>query len=742
MKEFCNSDGTLDEGSLWQLLQELEAGVLELESRDELMALLESSSEVRKGYLEYFELTSLLEAEAAAYGEASCLPMIERSGVRKELFVQSLLAAAAVLVLGALVASFVITRQKSSEFFTATVMKGTQWSVQNPSRDSEGGANLIGKGASVRVSSGVVRLEGADGALLVMQGPAHVSFPELNQPLVHEGWLWFDSGKSHPSYQVQTAQLSIRNLGTRFGVFVFKERAAEVHLIEGKVEVTAKFNNKVLAQLEPEECGMILQETGEVSVTDLARDPFPELEAQLAASTSYETMVRSQNPSGYWRLEEEASAGVLANEIEGGSVGRRSLAGTERAVGPSSAEGFEGLNSDNGCLALSDFEGRSQLLLGTTPQHDGVLFEEGFEGKGDLHGSAPEVSFNETRWVSGPNFKRDGSIGLERASATLAFSPLDDVVYTLDATVTALDGPTEDWIGVGFCSGRSSAGRKSESGRSTRRVWMLHRAANTSKPVNRAWLSTKASDWNWSGASPLGGTMEMRIVLDTTAGPGGWTATWYARRPGENDFQMVRETESLQNEAITSVGLVTVGDKLAAAIESFSLRAERREQTQFDAEVAVAPARVEKEQGTISCWLRRASNRGEGELIWAAGEGRRNDTIQLHFTDDGRVGLFLENGRYDVLIASEVPVAAGQWHHVVASWSASEVALYLDGQLVARDTEFRGMHPGMLSELRFGGTDPNTNYRSFSGLLDEVALWDRALTPAEVFHQFGAAKGE
>lgn len=740
MTGFYNSDGTLNEGVVWQLLQELEAGTIEAGSLDELMALLESSSEARKGYLAYFELNSMLESEAATCDEENRLPIVEKSGVRKGLFAQSLLAAAAVLVLGILVASFVMTRQKSPSVFTATVMNGTQWSVQNPSQNSASQVTGIGKGAHVRVASGVVQLKGEDGAVLMMQGPAHVSFPALNRPLVHEGWLWFDSNESGQSYQVQTARLQIRNLGTRFGIFASRGKAAEVHLIEGKVEVTAKSTNKVIAHLEPEDWGVSLPESGEATVVDLARDPFPELDDLLAAAANYKTVVRSQNPVSYWRLEKEEISGAQVNEIEDGSVGRRSFEVSERALGPGPSEGFFGFSPDNGALALSNRQNRSQLSLGTTPDHEGVLFQEDFEEEGRLHASAPDISFNGAHWVSGSLFRRDGSTGFGRASATLSFTPVDDAIYTLEATVTTLDGPNEDWIGVGFGSGQRNTNDRSNSDPTARNVWMLHRAANTTKPVNRSWLSTKASDWNWSGTSPLGGTMDLRIVLDTTAGPGGWTATWYAKRPSERDYQLVRGSESLKNESISSVGLLTVGNKLTAKVESFRLKAERRSPTSLDLELANGPAGMKKEQGTISCWLRRASDFGEGELIWTAGEGKRNDIIQLHFTDDGRAGLFLENGRYDVLIASEVPVTPNQWHHVVASWSPREVTLYLNGQMVARDTEFRGMHPGLMSELRVGGKALNTNYRSFTGLLDEVALWDRALTPTEIFHQFRAAK--
>ena len=101
----------------------------------------------------------------------------------------------------------------------------------------------------------------------------------------------------------------------------------------------------------------------------------------------------------------------------------------------------------------------------------------------------------------------------------------------------------------------------------------------------------------------------------------------------------------------------------------------------------------------------------------------------------------MENGRYDVLITSEESIADGRWHHVATSWSPSSVDLYVDGKRVALDTEYRAMQQGILRELRFGcGPDGSTN-APFKGWIDEIALWDRALTPPEVQHQFRSARG-
>ncbi len=102
----------------------------------------------------------------------------------------------------------------------------------------------------------------------------------------------------------------------------------------------------------------------------------------------------------------------------------------------------------------------------------------------------------------------------------------------------------------------------------------------------------------------------------------------------------------------------------------------------------------------------------------------------------------MENGRYDVLIRSANRISKSGWHHIVGCWSSSSVELYLDGQQVARDRQFRGMQQGDLSELSFGSDPDRPEASAFKGAVDEIAVWDRALTHAEIAHQFESAQGK
>jgi hypothetical protein len=106
----------------------------------------------------------------------------------------------------------------------------------------------------------------------------------------------------------------------------------------------------------------------------------------------------------------------------------------------------------------------------------------------------------------------------------------------------------------------------------------------------------------------------------------------------------------------------------------------------------------------------------------------------------GRIGLFIENGRYDVWITSEETIVDGRWHHLAASWSPNTADLYLDGRRVAWDRETRELLQGTLPDLRVGGGPHEPGPAGFTVDIDEFATWDRALTPIEVGQQFRSAQ--
>lgn len=746
MSGYETTDGRLDLTKFELALQELEDGTLDPVERDDLMALIARSPAAQRTYLSHFEISSMLQAEAAIHAEQGDLPKVVRFDPPSRVFRRSLLAAAALLVLAAAVAALIQVARPEVRELVLTAAPDTRWAVSGKSTEADGHTTSVREGSTLRVTSGTLELRFDSGAKMVVQGPAHVSFPTLSHPVLKSGWLWIDSGESGEKFELSTPDLRIRNLGTRFGVRVPAEGAAEIHLIQGKLEVSSESAPGKNLELVPDGSGLAIDPHGEPTPVTLARDPFPEIAGLLAAPASYPNTVRGQNPQSYWRLD-DAPDGRLRNEVAGEAAGR-ARPGVSLDAGPRPEDDLPGFGTTNQATRLDGKTSDSRLSLGAAPpRHQGLLFRDTFEGEGPLHQRTPQVTTNDIRWVSGHHFRANGWISSGTASATLAFQPVDGVVYTLDGSFRGVNSPAGDypWVALGFASGQSTGTKTGDRfvlGKVTGRAWMLYRGTgpeggNTTQDVG----ASNPYPWeNWSRG--VGGDVDLRIVLDTTRGYGNWTATWFARRPGTESFLKVGSTRTLPNEAIRSVGIAVSGSKIKARITRFSLRADPETEHPSSRLRADGPAKLVQATGAVSCWLRRESGSGRRTIVWSAGRDPGDDSIHLRLESDGRIGFFMENGRFDVLLTSEETLEDDRWHHLVASWSPSTVDLFLDGQRVAWLRESLGLTSDVLPDFRVGGGDNLTGIPSFTGLVDEIAVWNRALSPVEIEQQFRSARGK
>jgi hypothetical protein len=107
-----------------------------------------------------------------------------------------------------------------------------------------------------------------------------------------------------------------------------------------------------------------------------------------------------------------------------------------------------------------------------------------------------------------------------------------------------------------------------------------------------------------------------------------------------------------------------------------------------------------------------------------------------HLGIGGRAGhagrlIFFHGRDPQSVIAGKSEIPRWQWQHVVLVRDGDKVRVYLNGQLDLETTS----SAGGLADVRqcfFGGRSDNDS--NWEGRLDEIAVFDRALTPAEVQH--------
>jgi hypothetical protein len=132
---------------------------------------------------------------------------------------------------------------------------------------------------------------------------------------------------------------------------------------------------------------------------------------------------------------------------------------------------------------------------------------------------------------------------------------------------------------------------------------------------------------------------------------------------------------------------------------------------------------------TLSAWVFWSKASPAGQVIMAR---QRGVALQNAFW------LGLDNNRLHFSVEDDgvnITLPAGRWVHVAGTYDGTKVALFVDGGLViaaAVSARATTANRGVSIGADINGADPHSATSMFVGKLDEVAIFDRALTPAEV----------
>ena len=147
---------------------------------------------------------------------------------------------------------------------------------------------------------------------------------------------------------------------------------------------------------------------------------------------------------------------------------------------------------------------------------------------------------------------------------------------------------------------------------------------------------------------------------------------------------------------------------------------------------------------TVEAWVNYSD--GSASNFLSNDQGGWNDDIMFGLGAENNdipvnsVGLVHQGNPGGVRETVSSPLAAGEWHHIgmTGSESAGEIKLYVDGILVdtnndlANGATFNGADGfGGAPHLTIGASRPD-GLRPYGGLLDEVAIYDSVLTPAQI----------
>ena len=141
-----------------------------------------------------------------------------------------------------------------------------------------------------------------------------------------------------------------------------------------------------------------------------------------------------------------------------------------------------------------------------------------------------------------------------------------------------------------------------------------------------------------------------------------------------------------------------------------------------------------------SQWFDKGTNNRESDKLYGMGVFNVNDlNVGAFFKEKSLIATIL-GGERKTTFVSKHKMKNSKWHHVVGTCTNTSVKIYLDGEAILninRDTARAGFRRVNFNgandkDLRIGCVENKPEYAFKDGSIDEVAIWNRALSGTEI----------
>jgi PKD repeat protein len=139
---------------------------------------------------------------------------------------------------------------------------------------------------------------------------------------------------------------------------------------------------------------------------------------------------------------------------------------------------------------------------------------------------------------------------------------------------------------------------------------------------------------------------------------------------------------------------------------------------------------------TLEAWVYPQSLTGGGKTVILK-EKSGGEVYALYAREDANlpVSYFNDGGSYHGVFGTKA-LTLNQWTHLVGTYDGKYQRLYVNGSQVAQQAQSSSIQQST-GELRIGGNSLWSEF--FNGYIDEVRIYNRALTPAEVSYNMATA---
>lgn len=145
----------------------------------------------------------------------------------------------------------------------------------------------------------------------------------------------------------------------------------------------------------------------------------------------------------------------------------------------------------------------------------------------------------------------------------------------------------------------------------------------------------------------------------------------------------------------------------------------------FDGNDWISATRSHQSVFTTSVWVQATNGNCKKPILEA-----NNASWEL-YSDclNGQLSFVVWNGGVSTNYPTNIVLGTNTWYHVVAAYSNSQVKIYVNGSLIT--TQVTNVVPSVSGNLNIGTRNPGVS-EYFTGKIDDIGIWNRLLTLAEI----------
>ena len=150
---------------------------------------------------------------------------------------------------------------------------------------------------------------------------------------------------------------------------------------------------------------------------------------------------------------------------------------------------------------------------------------------------------------------------------------------------------------------------------------------------------------------------------------------------------------------------------------------------------------LDNEHMTLCFWLRLGKIEAPDRTLIERQTGDAGYALRLATGgEDSRKGLIRATVGNSTCSVSDEPITDNDWHHIAFSYDGRTATFYMGGALQQQVSALRDCRVDAKGADLMLGMSRNSKDAAFEGMLDEVLVFSRALTEAEVKDALSASK--